>query len=45
MSKSVIEKVSQVLEIPQGEIESWILADKYKLQILERAYSLQKLNN
>jgi hypothetical protein len=37
MSKSVMERVSNVLEIPQNEFQSWIIADKYSLVILERA--------
>jgi transcriptional regulator with XRE-family HTH domain len=37
MSKSVLERVSKTLEIPQNEIQSWIIADKYSMSILERA--------
>jgi transcriptional regulator with XRE-family HTH domain len=37
MSKSVMERVSKMLEIPQDEILSWIVADKYSLDVLERA--------
>jgi plasmid maintenance system antidote protein VapI len=40
MSKSVIERVSNALEIPQIEIQSWIIADKYSLDVLERAWGL-----
>lgn len=39
MSKPVIEKISTALEIPQDEIQSWIVADKYKLELLEKAYN------
>jgi plasmid maintenance system antidote protein VapI len=37
MSKSVQERISQALEISQEEILSWIVADKYSLQVLEPA--------
>jgi len=37
MSKSVIEKVSQILEISETEIKSWIVADKYSKKVLELA--------
>ena len=40
-SKPVLEKVSKALDIPQEEISSWILADKYSLQVLEMAYNEQ----
>jgi hypothetical protein len=40
MSKSVMERVSNVLEIPQIEIQSWIVADKYSLDLLERAWRI-----
>ena len=40
MSKSVVEKLSQTLEIPQNEILSWIVADKYSLELLENTYKL-----
>jgi len=39
MSKPVLEKIAKALEIPENEITSWILADKYSLQTLETAYS------
>jgi transcriptional regulator with XRE-family HTH domain len=42
MSKSVIERVSNVLEIPQNEIQSWIIADKYSLKVLELAHEYNK---
>jgi predicted transcriptional regulator len=38
MSKSLLEKISQAFEIPQDEILSWIVADKYKLDVLEQAF-------
>lgn len=38
MSKSVLERISSILDISQDEILSWILADKYNMQILEAAY-------
>ncbi len=41
MSKPVIEKISQTLEISQNVILSWILADKYNLKVLEMAYSCE----
>jgi DNA-binding Xre family transcriptional regulator len=37
MSKSVLEKLSKALEMPQEEILAWIVADRYSLQILELA--------
>jgi transcriptional regulator with XRE-family HTH domain len=37
MSKSVLEKLSQAFEISQNEILSWIVADKYSLDMLELA--------
>jgi plasmid maintenance system antidote protein VapI len=37
MSKSVMERVSTALEIPQNEIQSWIIADKYSLGVLQNA--------
>ena len=37
MSKPVLKKVAETLEIPENEILSWILADKYLLQVLEMA--------
>jgi plasmid maintenance system antidote protein VapI len=40
MSKSVMERVSTALEIPQNEIQSWIIADKYSLEILQSAVLL-----
>lgn len=34
MSKGVIQKISQVLDISEDEIRSWIVADKYSLEAL-----------
>jgi len=40
MPKSVLERLSNTLEISQDKILSWIVADKYSLQILEMAFNL-----
>jgi len=40
VSKTVLTKLSTVLEIPENEIKSWILADKYSKDILESAVNL-----
>jgi len=37
MSKSVISKISVALDIPENEIKSWIAADKYSTESLEKA--------
>jgi len=37
--KSVLKKLSYALDISRNDILSWILADKYNLQILKTAYS------
>ncbi|MFA6989275.1 MAG: helix-turn-helix domain-containing protein [Candidatus Gastranaerophilaceae bacterium] len=37
MSKTVLAKISNVLEISEDEIKSWILADKYSLKTLKTA--------
>ncbi len=37
ISKSVLERISEAFEVPQNEIISWVLADKYSLKILESA--------
>jgi transcriptional regulator with XRE-family HTH domain len=37
MSDSVRERIAAIFEISQDEILSWIVADKYSLQILEMA--------
>ena len=39
MPESVLEKIAEALDISQEEILSWILTDKYSLEILELAYS------
>ena len=40
ISKSLLEKLSQALEVPQDEILSWSIADKYKLDLLEQVLDL-----
>jgi len=40
MPESVLERLSNTLEISQDKILSWIVADKYSLQILETACDL-----
>jgi len=40
VSKTVLTKLSTALGIPEIEIKSWILADKYSLQVLESALNL-----
>jgi len=40
VSKTVLTKLSIALEIPEIEIKSWIIADKYSLKILESALNL-----
>jgi len=35
MSKTVIERLSKVLDISETEIKSWIVADKYSKKVLE----------
>jgi len=40
VSKTVLTKLSTALEIPEAEIKSWIIADKYPLQVLESALNL-----
>jgi len=40
MSKSVLERISTVLEIPEKDLHAWIVADKYSLQLLEQACTL-----
>jgi transcriptional regulator with XRE-family HTH domain len=44
MSESVIERIAKVLDIPQDEILSWIIADNNSLQVLESAYSCALYN-
>lgn len=40
MSKPVLERLSKVFELSEDEITSWILADRYDLGVLERAWCL-----
>jgi len=40
MSKSVLNKLSVALEIPETEITSWIVADKYSLKALKTAINI-----
>jgi len=40
MSKSVLNKLSTALEMPETEITSWTVADKYSLQTLETAINV-----
>jgi len=40
MSKAVLEKLSEALEISRDKILSWIVADKYDLQVLEKSIFL-----
>jgi plasmid maintenance system antidote protein VapI len=44
MSKSVLEKLSQAFEISQNEIQSWIVADNYSLDVLEQAWACNSNN-
>jgi transcriptional regulator with XRE-family HTH domain len=37
LSKSVLERISEALDISQNDILSWIVADRYSLQVLEPA--------
>jgi transcriptional regulator with XRE-family HTH domain len=37
LSKNVMEKLSIGLEIPEDNLQAWVLADKYSLKILELA--------
>jgi len=40
VSKTVLTKLSITLEIPENEIKSWIVADKYPLKVIESALTL-----
>ncbi len=42
ISGTVIEGLSGVLEIPQEDINSWVLADKYSLEVLLMAWDVCK---
>ena len=37
LSKKLTQKISLALDIPEAEIQSWVVADKYSLEILEAA--------
>ena len=37
LSKNVMKKLSTTLEIPEKDLQAWVLADKYPLSILELA--------
>jgi transcriptional regulator with XRE-family HTH domain len=41
VSKPVMVKISQILDIPLSELQAWALADKYSLGILLSALELQ----
>lgn len=43
LSKTVLLKLSNALEVPENEIQSWVLADKYSLKTLETAISETKI--
>lgn len=40
MSKSVLEKIAIAFEVPENEILSWIVVDKYDLRVLENGVFL-----
>jgi len=40
LSKKVLAKLANSFELPENEIKSWIIADKYSLQVLESALNL-----
>ena len=41
LSRNVMEKISAGLEIPKEDLQSWVLADKSSLKILELALKTQ----
>ena len=41
LSKKLMKKISTVLEIPENEIQSWVIADKYPLKVLELAVNIE----
>jgi len=41
LSKKLMQKISTALEIPENEIQSWVIADKYSLKILELAVNIE----
>jgi plasmid maintenance system antidote protein VapI len=40
ISKTVLTKISKFLEIPEEDLQAWVLADKYSLKILELAIKI-----
>ncbi len=40
ISDTVIEKMSEVLEVSQDDIKAWVLADKYSPDILSMAWKV-----
>ena len=40
LSKKVLTKLANAFELPEDEIKSWVIADKYSLQVLESALNL-----
>jgi transcriptional regulator with XRE-family HTH domain len=40
LSKKVMEKLSTGLEIPEEDLQAWVIADKYSLKILELALKI-----
>jgi len=41
LSKKLMQKISTALEIPENEIQSWVIADKYPLKVLELAVNIK----
>jgi len=41
LSKKLMQKISSALEIPENEIQSWVIADKYPLEVLELAVKIK----
>jgi len=41
LSKKLMKKISTALEIPENEIQSWVIADKYSLKVLELAVNIE----
>lgn len=37
LSQSVKERIAQILEVPVEEITSWVIADKYDIEVIEMA--------
>jgi plasmid maintenance system antidote protein VapI len=40
ISKTVLTRISEFLEIPEEDLQAWILADKYSLKVLELALEI-----